>query len=36
LGSVSRGWFDKDVLAELLDLPPHKKVLLTQSVGVVD
>ena len=36
LGSVSRGWFDKDVLAKLLNLPSHKEVLLTQSVGVVD
>ncbi|NLZ96127.1 MAG: SagB/ThcOx family dehydrogenase, partial [Bacteroidales bacterium] len=34
LGSVSRGWYDKDVLTELLDLPSHKEVLLTQSVGI--
>lgn len=36
LGAVSRGWYDKDVLAKLLNLPSHKEVLLTQSVGVVD
>ena len=36
LGSVSRGWYDKDVLTKLLDLPSHKEVLLTQSVGVVE
>lgn len=35
LGSVTRGWYDKDVLTQLLDLPSHKEVLLTQSVGVV-
>ena len=33
LGAVARGWFDKDVLAELLNLPSHQEVLLTQSVG---
>lgn len=36
LGAVSRGWYDKDVLAKLLNLPSHKEVLLTQSVGIVD
>ena len=36
LGSVSRGWYDKDVLTKLLDLPSHKEVLLTQSVGIVE
>lgn len=36
LGSVSRGWYDKDELAKLLNLPTHKEVLLTQSVGVVE
>ena len=35
LGAVARGWYDKDVLAKLLDLPSHKEVLLTQSVGFV-
>ena len=35
LGAVARGWYDKDVLAKLLDLPLHKEVLLTQSVGYV-
>lgn len=33
LGAVTRGWFDKDVLAQLLRLPAHQEVLLTQSVG---
>lgn len=33
LGSVTRGWYDKDVLAKLLDLPSHQEVLLTQTVG---
>lgn len=36
LGAVARGWYDKDVLAKLLDLPSHKEVLLTQSVGYVN
>lgn len=36
LGSVSRGWYDKDELANLLELPSHKEVMLTQSVGVVE
>ena len=36
LGAVSRGWYDKDVLAKLLSLPSHKEVLLTQSVGFVE
>ncbi len=36
LGAVSRGWYDKDVLSKLLNLPSHKEVLLTQSVGVID
>ncbi len=36
LGAVSRGWYDKDVLIELLNLPSHKQVLLTQSVGIID
>ena len=36
LGAVSRGWYDKDVLAKLLNLPSHKEVILTQSVGVTD
>lgn len=36
LGAVSRGWYDKDVLAKLLNLPSHKEVLLTQSVGIID
>lgn len=36
LGAVSRGWYDKDVLAKLLNLPSHKKVLLTHSVGIVE
>lgn len=36
LGAVSRGWYDKDVLAKLLNLPSHKEVLLTHSVGIVD
>ncbi len=35
LGAVARGWYDKEVLAKLLDLPSHKEVLLTQSVGYV-
>ena len=33
LGAVTRGWYDKKTLAELLNLPSHKEVLLTQSVG---
>ena len=33
LGAVTRGWYDKDVLVKLLDLPSHQEVLLTQSVG---
>lgn len=33
LGTVVRGWFDKDELAKLLELPEHRKVLLTQTVG---
>ena len=33
LGAVTRGWFDKDILASLLNLSPHQEVLLTQSVG---
>ena len=33
LGAVTRGWFDKDVLAKLLNLPSHQEVLLTQTVG---
>ena len=36
LGAVARGWYDKDVLAKLLNLPSHKEVLLTQSVGFVN
>ena len=36
LGAVTRGWYDKDVLRKLLDLPSHKEVLLTQSVGFVN
>ena len=36
LGAVARGWYDKDVLDKLLDLPSHKEVLLTQSVGYVN
>lgn len=36
LGAVARGWYDKDVLAKLLNLPSHKEVLLTQSVGVIN
>lgn len=36
LGAVSRGWYDKALLAKLLNLPAHKEVLLTQSVGIVD
>ena len=32
LGAVTRGWFDKDVLAKLLNLPSHQEVLLTQTV----
>lgn len=35
LGAVTRGWYDKDVLAKLLELPLHKEVLLTQSVGFI-
>ena len=35
LGAVARGWYDKEVLAKLLDLPSHKEVLLTQSMGYV-
>ncbi len=35
LGAVSRGWYDKDMLAKLLNLPSHKEVLLTQSVGFI-
>lgn len=35
LGAVARGWYDKDVLAKLLDLPSQKEVLLTQSVGYI-
>jgi SagB-type dehydrogenase family enzyme len=35
LGAVARGWYDKEVLAKLLDLPSHKEVLMTQSVGYV-
>lgn len=33
LGAVTRGWYDKDVLAKLLNLSSHEEVLLTQSVG---
>ena len=33
LGAVVRGWYDKDVLSDLLELPSHQEVLLTQSVG---
>lgn len=33
LGAVVRGSFNKDSLAELLNLPSHQEVLLTQSVG---
>lgn len=36
LGAVSRGWYDKDVLVKLLNLPSHKEILLTQSVGIID
>lgn len=36
LGAVSRGWYDKDALVKLLNLPSHKEVLLTQSVGAID
>lgn len=36
LGAVTRGWYDKDVLAKLLKLPSHQEVLLTQSVGVIN
>ena len=36
LGAVARGWYDKDLLAKLLELPSHKEVLLTQSVGYTD
>lgn len=36
LGAVSRGWYDKALLAKLLNLPAHKEVLHTQSVGIVD
>ncbi len=36
LGAVSRGSYDKDVLTKLLNLPSHKEVLLTHSVGIVD
>ncbi len=35
LGSVVRGFFDKKVLSELLELPSSQEVLLTQSVGYV-
>lgn len=33
LATVVRGSYDKDSLAELLNLPSHQEVLLTQSVG---
>lgn len=33
LGAVTRGWYEKDVLAKLLNLPSHQEVLLTQTVG---
>ncbi len=33
LGAVTRGWFDKDELAKLLNLSSFQEVLLTQSVG---
>ncbi len=33
LGAVTRGWYDKDILAKLLNLSSHEEVLLTQSVG---
>lgn len=36
LGTVVRGWFDKDELKELLLLPEDNVVILTQTVGVVD
>jgi SagB-type dehydrogenase family enzyme len=36
LGAVTRGWYDKDVLAKLLSLPSHQEVLLTQSVGIIN
>lgn len=35
LGTVVRGFFDKEVLSELLELPSNQEVLLTQSVGYV-
>ncbi|MDI9521700.1 MAG: nitroreductase family protein, partial [Bacteroidota bacterium] len=35
LGTVVRGFFDKKVLSELLELPSSQEVLLTQSVGYV-
>lgn len=36
LGAVARGWYDGDKLSKLLDLPSSKKVLLTQSVGIIE
>ncbi len=33
LGTVVRGWFDKEELEKLLQLPSHMQVLLTQTVG---
>jgi SagB-type dehydrogenase family enzyme len=35
LGTVVRGFFDKEELSELLELPSNQEVLLTQSVGYV-
>lgn len=35
LGAVTRGWYDKEVLNKLLNIPSHKEVLLTQSVGYI-
>lgn len=35
LGTVVRGWFDKDKLKELLQLPEENVVILTQTVGVI-
>jgi len=35
LGTVVRGWFDKDALESALQLPQDNVVILTQSVGVV-
>jgi nitroreductase len=33
LGNVVRGWFEPEKVARVLDLKPHQKVAMTQTVG---